>query len=207
MTRALSTWSGPLTGASFVAGLGGAMARSDHPYPRPGSDDAETHRYFVQRSGVDQRRRPGDLHGLAARFSALAADFAGRSGRGSRALRAATLAGGGLAVASLATAALTAAALTGRRGSQEKPVALARRAFTAGGPVHGVGFGLVVGALRMAGLRSGDLPRPLALVGLASGAANLFSPLYLVAAPAGWLIPIGRFSGYLVIGIAAPRIT
>lgn len=71
---------------------------------------------------------------------------------------------------------------------------------------HGAGFGLLVGALGLAGLRTGELPRPLTLAGLASSAAGLLSPLYLVAEPAAWFIPVGRFSGLLVSGIAGARL-
>ena len=74
--------------------------------------------------------------------------------------------------------------------------------FAIGGPVHGAGFGVLVGSLGMAGLRTGELPRPLALAGLASAAAGSLSPLYFVTEPAAWLIPAGRFSGLLVSGIA-----
>lgn len=52
--------------------------------------------------------------------------------------------------------------------------------FIGGGRVHGAGFGTLVGALSLAGLRTGELPRPLAITGLASAAAGLMSPLYLV---------------------------
>jgi hypothetical protein len=76
----------------------------------------------------------------------------------------------------------------------------------AGGPVHTVGFGILVGALGLAGLRTGELPRPLAVAGLASAAASVASPLYFLAEPAGWLIPAGRFSGLLVSGIAGVRL-
>lgn len=54
----------------------------------------------------------------------------------------------------------------------------------------------------LAGLRTGELPRPLAFASLASAAASLLSPLYFVAEPAGWFIPAGRFSGLLISGIA-----
>ncbi len=135
------------------------------------------------------------------------ARLAGRTGRGSRALQAAAVAGGGLAAASLAASSACAAALTGRPGSQDaSAAALARRGFLAGGPVHGAGFGVLVGALGLAGLRTGELPRPLALAGLASAAACLLSPLYFVWEPAGWLIPAGRFPGLLVSGIAGVRL-
>jgi len=84
---------------------------------------------------------------------------------------------------------------------------LHRRAFVAGGPVHGAGFGVLVGALGLAGLRTGALPRPLAITALASAAAGLLSPLYFVMEPAAWFIPAGRFSGLLVSGIAGARLS
>jgi hypothetical protein len=52
--------------------------------------------------------------------------------------------------------------------------------FAAGGPVHGAGFGALVGALGLAGLRTGELPRPLAMAGLAWAAAGVLAPLYFV---------------------------
>jgi hypothetical protein len=129
--------------------------------------------------------------------------LASRSGRGSAGLRAAAIAGGGLAAASLATSALISVALTGSRGEQEADAAtLHRRGFAAGGPVHGAAFGLLGGSLGLAGLRTGELPRPLAIAGLASAVTGLLSPLYFVLEPAAWLIPAGRFSGLLTSGIS-----
>jgi hypothetical protein len=108
-----------------------------------------------------------------------------------------------LAATSLATSALCAAALTGSRGEQDaSAAALHRLMFAAGGPVHGAGFGVLVGALGLAGLRTGELPRPLATAGLVSAIASLLSPLYFVTDQAVWFIPGGRFSGLLVSGIA-----
>src|SRR6266508_1149752 len=37
---------GPLTGISFLAGVGGGIAIANSPYPRPGSTPAEIRRYF-----------------------------------------------------------------------------------------------------------------------------------------------------------------
>jgi hypothetical protein len=65
---------------------------------------------------------------------------------------------------------------------------------------------VLVGALGLAGLRTGELPRQLALAGLASAAAGSLSPLYFVWEPAAWFIPAGRFSGLLVSGIAGVRL-
>jgi hypothetical protein len=78
--------------------------------------------------------------------------------------------------------------------------------FAAGGPVHGAGFGVLIGFLGLAGLSTGELPRPLALAGLASAASGSLSPLYLVWEPAAWFIPAGRFSGLLVSGLAGVRL-
>ena len=201
--------SGPLAGVSFVGGVAGAMALADSPYPRPGSEPAEFRRYFRGSSGAARLSVVGQLVSASslARFAVSVARLAARSGRGSRGLQAAALAGGGLAAASLATSALLSAALTGRRGEQDaSAAALHRLMFAAGGPVHGVGFGVLVGSLGLDGLRTGELPRPLAQAGLASAAAGLLSPLYFVAKPAAWFLPAGRFSRLLVSGIAGVRL-
>ena len=200
--------SDPLAGVSFVGGVAGAMALADSPYPRPGSEPAEFRRYFRGSSGAARLSVVGQLVSASslARFAVSVARLAARSGRGSRGLQAAALAGGGLAAASLATSALLSAALTGRRGEQDaSAAALHRLMFAAGGPVHGAGYGVLVGSLGLAGLRTGELPRPLALAGLASAAAGLLSPLYFVWKPAAWFIPAGRFSGLLVAGIRLGR--
>jgi hypothetical protein len=201
--------SGILAGVSFVAGVAAAMGLSDAPYPRPGSEPVDVQRYFGENPGAARISAVGQLISAAtlARFTASVARLASRSGPGSGGLRAAAVAGGGLAAASLATSALLSAALTGRRGEQEADAAaLHQLMFAVGGPVHGAGFGLLVGSLGMAGLRTGELPRPLAIAGLASAAAGLLSPLYFVAKPAAWLIPVGRLSGLLVSGIAGARL-
>lgn len=200
---------GPLAGVSFVAGVAGALSLADAPYPRPGAESADVRRYFGGNPGAARVSVVGQLISAAslARFTATVAKLAGRSGRGSRGLRAAAVAGGGLAAASLATSALLSTALTGSRGEQEESAAaLHRLMFAAGGPVHGAGFGMLVGALGLAGLRTGELPRSLAIAGLASGAAGLLSPLYFVWDSAAWFIPAGRFPGLLVSGIAGARL-
>jgi hypothetical protein len=196
--------SGPLAGVSFVGGVAGAMALADSPYPRPGSEPAELRRYFRGSSGVARLSVVGQLVSASslARFAVSVARLAARSGRGSRGLQAAAL-----AAASLATSALLSAALTGRRGEQDaSAAALHRLMFAAGGPVHGAGYGVLVGSLGLAGLRTGELPRPLAQAGLASAAAGSLSPLYFAWKPAAWFIPAGRFSGLLVSGIAGVRL-
>ena len=196
--------SGPLAGTSFIAGVAGALALSDSPYPRPGAQPAEVRRYFRGNATAARVSVVGQLVSAAslARFTASVARLAGRSGRGSRGLRTAAVGGGMLAAASLAASALCAVALTGSRGEQDASVAfLHRLVFAAGGPVHGAGFGVLVGTLGLAGLRTGALPRPLAIAALVSATVGLLSPLYFVTDRAVWFIPGGRFSGLLVGGI------
>ena len=201
--------SGLLTGVSFVGGVGGGVALANSPYPRPGSEPAEVSRYFTENSRSARLSATGQLISTAslARFTASVARLAGRSGKGSQRLRTAAIAGGGLATASLATSALHTLALSGRWGKEDDSAAeLARRGFVFGGPIHGVGFGVLTGALALAGLRTGELPRPLAILGLVSAASGILSPLYFVKESAGWLIPIGRFSGLVVSGIAGVKL-
>jgi hypothetical protein len=201
--------SGPLVGATFLGGVAGAVSLSDSPYPRPDAHPADIRRYFRGNRGAARVSVVGQLlsAALLARFSASVAKLAARSGRGSRGLRAAAVGGGGMAAASLATSALCAAALSGSRGERDdRAAALHRLMFAAGGPVHGAGFGALVGALGLAGLRTGELPRPLAIAGLVSAAAGLLAPLYYVTEHAVWFVPAGRFSGLLVSGIAGTQL-
>ena len=201
--------SGPLAGVTFVAGVAGALSLADSPYPRPGAEPADVRKYFQENPGAARISVVGQLASAAslARFTASVAKLAARSDRGARGLRRGAIAGGGLAAASLATSAMLSAALTGSPGERDASAAkLHRLMFAAGGPVHGAGFGLLVGALGLSGLRTGGLPRPLAIAGLASAVAGLLSPLYFVWEPAAWFIPAGRFSGLLVSGLAGARL-
>jgi hypothetical protein len=161
--------SGLLTGVSFIAGVGGALALADSPYPRPGSEPAEVRRYFTENSRSARLSATGQFVSTTALawFTASVAQLAGRLGRGSRGLQAAAIAGGGLAAASLASSGLCALALSGRWGKDDDGAAmLARRAFAAGGPIHGAGFGVLTGVLAISGLRTGELPRPVAIMTL-----------------------------------------
>jgi hypothetical protein len=123
-------------------------------------------------------------------------------------LRTAAIAGGALAVASLAASAACTAALSGPWGRREASdvYALARREFLAGGVIHTPAFGILIGALGLAGLRTGELPRPVAITALASASTCLLSPLYFVAEPLAWFIPAGRFPGLIVSGIAGVQL-
>src|SRR5215203_6535290 len=113
--------SGLLTGVSFVAGVGGGVALADSPFPRPGSEPSEVSRYFTENARSARLSATGQLVSTAAlaRFTASVARLAARSGEGSRELKAAALAGGGLAVVSLATSGLHTLALSSRWGKDD----------------------------------------------------------------------------------------
>ncbi len=202
--------SGLLAALSFIGGIGAANALGDLPYPRPGTDPSQVRRYFTQNAGPTRLSAAGQALSAASliRFTASVARLAGRSGRGSRALQATAVAAGALAAATLATSAAYTVALSGRWGRREPSVvyALARREFIAGGVLHSPAFGTLIGVLGLAGLRTGELPRPVAITALASASSCLLSPLYFVAAPAAWFIPAGRFPGLVVSGIAGVRL-
>ena len=197
--------SGLLAGLSFVGGIGGANALADLPYPRPGTSPSQVSRYFTQNPGPTRLSAIGQIVSAVSlgRFTASVARLAERSGPGGRAFQVGAVAGGAVAAASLAASAACTAALSARWGRREgTAAALARRGFLAGGVIHTPAFGVLIGSLGLAGLRTGELPRPVAFTALASAAICLATPLYLVAEPFGWLIPAGRFPGLIIGGVA-----
>jgi hypothetical protein len=205
--------SGLLAGLSFIGGIGAANALADRPFPRPGATPSRISQYFTHNAGPTRLSAAGQAISAVslARFTASVARLAGRAGRsqgrGSRALQTAAVAGGALAAASLAASATVHAALSGPWGRREaSAVALARREFLAGGVIHTPAFGVLLGVLGLAGLRTGELPRPVAVTALASASACLLAPLYFVAEPLAWFIPAGRFPGLIVSGIAGVQL-
>jgi len=205
----LGALSGPLSGASFVASLVALNALSDARYPTPGADPAVVRRFFSQEHAAARIGAAAQLVCAAslARFSMSVARVASRAGRRSGALRVASVAGGTLAASSLATSALLTVTLTTDLAKRTSTAdALYRLMFATGGPIHGVGLGLVVGSLGVAGSRTGDMPPRLANAALASAAAGALSPLALVAKPGLVFIPLGRLSALVVSGIAGVRL-
>jgi hypothetical protein len=201
-----SALSGLVSGVAFLSGVAGGLGLSDAPYPRPGSDLATVRRYFQDNARSARISAAGQLVCAVtlARFTASVVSLAGRTQAGTRLVQAVAATGGAVAATSLAASAAYTAALSGPAGrDDERTRTMHRRAFLAGGIVHGFGFGLLVGALGVVGRRTGALPAPLARTALASGAASVASPLYLVAPSSAVLIPAGRFSGLVVDAIAA----
>jgi hypothetical protein len=195
--------SGALAAPAFMAGVAGALRMSSEPWPRPGADVEAVRGFFGQRPSPMRASVPGQLVSAVAlgRFAVSVARLGGRARRGAGALRGAALAGGAVAAGSLAVSAAHGVALARDPGS-DRALVRHRRMFLAGGPVHGAGFGVLLAALGTAGLRTGGLPRPVAQAAAAAAVPNLLSPLAIVAPPAAWLIPLGRFPGLLVCAIA-----
>jgi hypothetical protein len=95
----------------------------------------------------------------------------------------------------------------GPRRSNAAIVALHRRVFVLGGPVHTATCGVLTGCLSLAGRRTAALPRAVTNAGLVSAAASVLSPLGLVVEPAVWLIPAGRMSGLAICGVAGAHLS
>jgi hypothetical protein len=200
---------GVLTGVSFIGGLATGLSLADAPFPQPGADVKDVQRFFQGDAGPERINVGGQLLSAAslAVFSASVARLAGRAGRGSRTLRAMAIAGGTLASLSLAASATTAAALTAGPGrDQDRARALHRFLFALGGPVHGAGLALLLGALGLAGRRTGALPRPLATAALASAGVDALAPVVLAVPQAALVVPAGRFPTFVVLGISGVRL-
>lgn len=196
--------SGALAGVGFVGGVAAAMTLSDAPYPRPGATVTDVQRYFSDNARPARISVAGQLVPAAAlaRFTGSVLRLASRP-----AVRAAAIGGGALATTSLVTSAVASAALTGRPGERESTAAsLHKLVFLAGGPVHCVGLGMLVGALGMAGIQTGQLPTPLAVAGLTAAGAAVLAPASMVAEPAMVAIPLGRLAALVVSGIAGVRL-
>lgn len=205
--RETGALSGLLTGVTFVGALGGATKLADARIPRPGADADTVRKYWGGNAKAVRFASTGQLISVAllTRFTRSVVKMAKRAN--SRPLAAAAVAGGGWAAVTLANAAVTQVLLTGKaKDDDEKAVKMARRVFVSGGPVHGVGFGVLTAALALAGKKTGDLPKPVVVAGLVSAGSGIASPLYLRWEKAGPLIPLGRFSGYLISGIAGVRL-
>jgi hypothetical protein len=200
---------GVLTGVSFIGGLATGLSLAEAPFPRPGADLKDVQRFFQGDAGPERINVGGQLLSAAslAVFSASVTRLAGRGRRGSRALQAMAIAGGALASLSLAASATAAAALTAGPGRDENRArSLHRFLFASGGPVHGAGLALLLGALGLAGRRTGALPRPLTTAALASAGVDALAPVVLAIPRAALVVPAGRFPTFIVLGISGVRL-
>lgn len=110
----------------------------------------------------------------------------------------------------MAAAFLTVSALlTGTLGTEQisnTPAtvsALRQLSFFVGGAGHTVWLGVLVGSASLAAQRTRTLSRRLTAAGLVSATLSILSLLSLVVNPAALFIPLGRFSGLLVIATAS----
>jgi hypothetical protein len=200
-----SSWAGPAVGGTFLAGLLGGVARSTHPYPQPGATPEQIEGYFTQPSRAPWISITGQY--LSAAALAVWTSRVAGLGRGSVGTRAAALVGGATATTALITAASRAATLAdGSAKTPEQRIQVHRTVFTAGGVVHGVGFGLLLAALGAAGRQSGQLSPPLANAATLTAVPNLLTPLYFRWPALVWLIPGGRMPGLIVTALAGARL-
>ena len=179
---------GVTTGVVF-AGRHRGDSRPQRRPTRPGSDarrSAASSRATAR--GPHQRRRAARLGRDAGAVHGVGGQLAGSAGRGSRAAagrrRDRRRDRGGVP---------RRLGLHDRRPHQEggrddgQTVALHRRAFLSGGVVHGAGFRPARRSpRRRRRAHRSPLPRGVATAALASGAAGLLTPLYLLAEPAAW---------------------
>jgi hypothetical protein len=200
--------SGLLTGIAFVAAIVGAMRIAKNPFPRPGSPADDIRTYYRESAPAARWSVAMQLVSVLslARFTRSVARLAER-GNEPKIIPAAVTASGEAAAALLAASAATHASLTVPRDiDDETLVRTSQRVFAAGGPIHGVAYGIFTALLAKVGRDTGQLSKPLATTGYVSAAASVLSPAYFKWENAGWLIPIGRFTGYVVSGALGVRL-
>ena len=83
-----------------------------------------------------------------------------------------------------------------------RQVALLLLQFPAAGSLRA----LLLGALGLAGLRTGALPRPLAIAALAAAGVNALAPPVLAFQRAALVMPAGRFPSFVIMRIAGFRL-
>lgn len=203
-----ATLAGPMTGLTFLTGVFGAIAAAEGTFPRPGSPDQAVRDYYETNTLSPVLSATGQL--LSTLFLArlgLATDEFARAKEGGPRVRVVNAVGTTVAVLALGTSAVTTARLRGpERHDARQAARLSRRAFVAGGPVHGVGFGLMTAAIGMLARRHELVGNTTHRLAVTSSAAGLVSPAYFAAEPLGWLIPIGRFTGLGVAAVVGPRL-
>jgi hypothetical protein len=203
-TRAGGALGGLVAGLGFFGGIAATKATEKSEYPRPGTPPEELQKYFTESSTAARLSVAGhavSTTGLA-RFTGAVASLARRSGRGGGALRAAALAGGTFAVATQVLSASSTLLLTSKDNHLQTTKDLREVSYHLGGHLHGVGFGLLTGALGLAGLRTGELPKPVAIASLVAAPLGILGPLTLLKKQTMVALPIGHLLSLLVSGAA-----
>lgn len=195
---------GLLAGLGFFGGIAAMKATEKSEYPRPGTPPEEVREYFTESTTAARLSVTGlgvSTAGLAGLTVAVA-----NLAKGSATLRAIALAGGGFAVATQAVSAMSTAALTNKDHHLQTVSDLRQVSYMVGGPVHGVGLGLLSGVLGLAGLRTGRLPRPVAVASLVSAPIGILGPLTLLKKRTMVALPIGHALSLLVSGVAGVQL-
>ncbi|MHA6803211.1 hypothetical protein [Salinifilum ghardaiensis] len=200
---------GLLCAAVFIGGLvfAGFLVPASAPENLPDTDPLEVQRHFLEHT--DAARLRGFLQALAAvllaAFTGPYANLARRADPESAGLSAAAVVGGALASAFLAVSALVGTTLAVEQITDSPALvgALRQVNFFTGGAAHTAWLGLLVGAVSAAARRGRALPGWLTTAGLVSAALSLLSLLSLLTDAAALFIPLGRFSGLLVIAAAS----
>lgn len=202
-------WSGALTGLSFVAGVGGAMAVADDPYPRPWAAGSEVRRYFTANRRAARVSVAGQLMSAAslAVFTKSVRQLTERRGTDPSWRRTAATVSGAVAAATQAAAAACSLAQTTTAVHDSDTAARVNQiGFALGGPVHTAAFGVLTGVLAASGRHGGVLLRSGTTAAAVSAVAGVLSPTYFLTRAAGWFIPVARFLGLVAIGSAGARL-
>ena len=72
--------------------------------------------------------------------------------------------------------------------------------------MHTVAWRCCWAALGLTGLRTGALPRPLAIAALATAGVDALAPLVLALPKAALVIPAGRYPSFVIMGITGFRL-
>ncbi len=208
-TGAAGAISGLVTGVSFVTAIVGAIRLARGPFPRPDATADDVRRYYTDSADAARFSLTGQAVSVAslALFTRHAASLARSSSPGERSRSTATAASGALSALLLAASATTNGRILASPNRPDDEIrADARRAFAAGGPLHGVAYGVFTGLVASSAARAGVLGTAGLWTGRLSAASGVAAPLYFRWENAGWLIPIGRFSGYVVSGLVGVRL-
>ncbi|MGH2599111.1 MAG: hypothetical protein ACRDJ9_06955 [Dehalococcoidia bacterium] len=195
---------GLLFGVITVAGLFGSAALAEGSYPMPDASIAEIRRFFAANATAAQAQAVWQF-AAAVLLAAFASTASAAIRPFNAALAGLAQAGGVLAAGFFALSATLVGALGSEQFSRAAEVMQPAHllGFLTGGALHVVFLGLLVGAVALAGHRYGILPRWVSWTGLISATLSVLSMLSLAVWEATPLLPIGRFSGILVLAAAS----
>jgi hypothetical protein len=189
---ALGRW--PLAGVAFAGLFAGGLILSTvlgtRTFPSPYESATAVTDYFADNSG--QVRALGLLHTLSALALVIFTVAVAGSVRDGMA-RALSQSAGVIAAVFLLISGMCSVALVSDGVSGDALRALHALAFVSGGAMHVLFLGILVGAGTTA--LAGSAPRGIVVLGWVSAVLSLAAIASLVARPAVFLLPLGRFTG------------